>query len=134
MRRSPGARRRRGRVRHDGGDAALASVFGDAYRSGDPLVLARLLGPQVCVVVDTGGMAGAARGPADGITAALTLLRVTLGAPATLRLQLRSVNGRPGLLALRDGRVLAVIAVEGRAAAVDCVWVVTNPEKLTSWI
>ena len=133
MRRSPGARPRRGRVGPDGGDAALAAVFRDAYRSGDPLVLARLLGPQVCVVVDTGGLAGAARGPADGITAALTLLRVTLGAPATLRLQLRSVNGRPGLLALRDGRVLAVIALEGRPTAVDCVWVVTNPEKLTSW-
>jgi hypothetical protein len=133
MRRSPGARRRRGRVRPDSGDAALAAVFRDAYRNDDPLVLARLLGPGVCVVVDTGGLAGAARGPAEGVTASLTLLRITLGAPATLRLHLRSVNGRPGLLAVRDGRVLAVLALEGRPTAVDCVWVVTNPEKLTSW-
>ena len=108
-------------------------AFRDAYRADDPVALARLLGPDVCVVVDTGGVAGAAHGPACGITAALTLLRVALGSPATLRLQLRSVNGRPGLLAPRDGRLVAVIVVDGRAAAVDHVWVVTNPEKLATW-
>ena len=133
MRSSRGARRRSGRARHDGGDAALARAFRDAYRADDPVALAHLLGPDACVVVDTGGVAGAAHGPASGITAALTLLRVALGAPATLRLQVRSVNGRPGLLASRDDRLVAVMALEGRAAAVGHVWVVTNPEKLASW-
>ncbi|WP_374009210.1 hypothetical protein [Leifsonia sp. LS-T14] len=131
---SRGSRRRSGRGRHDARDGALARAFRDAYRTDDPLALARLLGPDVCVVVDTGGVAGAAHGPASGTTAALTLLRVALGAPATLRLELRSVNGRPGLLALREGRLVAVIVVEGRAAAVDHVWVVTNPEKLATWM
>lgn len=124
------SRRRGGPERHEG----LARAFRDAYRTDDPVALARLLGPDVCVVVDTGGVAGAAHGPTSGTTAALTLLRVALGSPATLRLQLRSVNGRPGLLATRDGRLLAVIVVDGRAAAVDHVWVVTNPEKLATWM
>ena len=130
---SAGARRLSGRVRRNGGGAALARAFRDAYRYDDPVALARLLGPDVCVVVDTGGVAGAAHGPASGITAALTLLRVALGAPTTLRLQVCSVNGRPGLLAARDGRLVAVIALDGRATAVRHVWVVTNPEKLSTW-
>jgi len=127
----PSRRSRRRSAR--GPRETVARAFRDAYRADDPVALARLLGPDVCVVVDTGGVAGAAHGPACGTTAALTLLRVVLGSPATLRLQLRSVNGRPGLLAQRDGRLVAVIVVDGRAAAIDHVWVVTNPEKLATW-
>ncbi|MGO4535689.1 hypothetical protein [Leifsonia sp. 2MCAF36] len=134
MRRSPGVKWQTRRARRDGGDAGLAAAFRDAYRTADSLALARVLGPDVCVVVDTGGMAGAAQGPASGITAALTLLRVALGAPETLKLQLCSVNGRPGLRATRDERLVAVIALEGRSTAVGHVWVVTNPEKLASWV
>ncbi|MGN7799004.1 hypothetical protein [Leifsonia sp. 22587] len=68
-----------------------------------------------------------------GITAAVTLLRVALGAPAGLRLDLRSVNGRPGLLASRDGRPTAVVVVEGRRGLVEGVWLVTDAGKLRHW-
>jgi RNA polymerase sigma-70 factor (ECF subfamily) len=130
MRRSSGAARRRRPARHERG-RALAEAFRDAY--GDPIELARLLAADVRVVVDTGGIAGAAQGPAVGTTAALTLLRVALGAPAAVRLDVRPVNGAPGLLATRDGVVVAVVALEGDADGIAHVWAVTNPAKLRGW-
>jgi len=132
MRRSSAARRRGRRARRDAG-GELAAGFRDAFGADDPIALARLLAPDVCVVVDTGGLAGAAQGPAVGTTAALTLLRVALGAPDALRLDVRSVNGRAGLLASRSGRPVAVVAFDGDADGMAHVWVVTNPAKLDGW-
>jgi len=132
MRRSNAVRRRGRRARRDAG-AEHAAAFRDAYRADDPIALARLLAPDVCVVVDTGGLAGAAPGPAVGTTAALTLLRVALGTPGALRLDIRSVNGRAGLLAERAGRPVAVLAFDGDADGIEHVWVVTNPAKLDRW-
>ncbi|WP_157780414.1 hypothetical protein [Leifsonia xyli] len=132
MRRSNAVRRRGRRARRDAG-AERAAAFRDAYRADDPIALARLLAPDVCVVVDTGGVAGAAQGPAVGTTAALTLLRVALGAPGALRLDIRSVNGRAGVLATRAGRPVAVLAFDGDADGIGHVWVVTNPVKLDRW-
>ena len=131
MRRS----RRSGRALREaetGALAALVAAFRDAYLSGDPVRLGLLLAPQVQVVVDSGGVAGRAHGPADGVTAALTLLAVTLGTPDGLRLDACSVNGRPGLRASRAGVPVAVIALDGRTC-VDRAWLVTNPDKLRHW-
>lgn len=131
MRRSRGSGRAR-READRGSLAALAAAFGDAYLTGDPVRLGRLLAPQVQVVVDSGGVVGRAHGPADGVTAALTLLAVTLGASDGLSLDPCSVNGRPGLRASRAGGPVAVIALDGRAC-VDRAWLVTNPDKLRHW-
>ncbi|RDV44939.1 hypothetical protein DOE76_09365 [Leifsonia sp. ku-ls] len=110
----------------------LAAAFRDAYLSGDPVRLARVLAPDVLVVVDSGGVAGRPHGPADGLTAALTLLTVALGHPDGLGLEDCTVNGRPGLRASRGGRVVAVIALDG-SPAIDRAWLVTNPDKLRRW-
>ncbi|WP_285115090.1 hypothetical protein [Leifsonia sp. fls2-241-R2A-40a] len=130
-------------MRRDRGRAALVRGFRDAYLADDAWTLARLLGGGVCVVVDTGAgceeqgrpgeRAGGPPASVPGIAAALTLLRRTLGDPASLRLELRAVNGGPGLLAFRAGRAVAVVALSGRPGAVDHVWVVANPAKLTEW-
>jgi RNA polymerase sigma-70 factor (ECF subfamily) len=41
------------------------------------------------------------------------------------------VNGEPGIVALdREGRLLAVVAVEVRAGQIQAVDSVTNPDKL----
>jgi RNA polymerase sigma-70 factor (ECF subfamily) len=45
----------------------------------------------------------------------------------------RTVNGRPGLVAERDGRLFAVYAFGVVGARIGRIWVVTNPEKLRSW-
>jgi RNA polymerase sigma-70 factor (ECF subfamily) len=146
MRPSRGTRRGRGRREGGGSSAgagvrgaspvdragALVAAFADAYRVADRTRLALLLAPDVRVVVDSGGIAGRAHGAAIGVTAALTLLTVTLGAPDGLLLEAASVNGRPGLRASRAGRVVAVIAVDG-GTSVDRVWLVTNPAKLRHW-
>lgn len=130
--RTPGRRGRR--VRRDRGRAALAAGFRDAYLADDAVLLARLLGPGVCVVVDSGeAECGPPHASGGGIAAALTSLRRALGDPSSLRFEVRSVNGGPGLVASRSGVTVAVIVLAGRAGAVEDVWVVSNPDKLDGW-
>jgi RNA polymerase sigma-70 factor (ECF subfamily) len=43
------------------------------------------------------------------------------------------VNGRPGLVARLDGRVVAVIATEVRGGRLTDIWMVLNPDKLRAW-
>ena len=58
---------------------------------------------------------------------------VALVTTCALRLDVRSVNGRAGLLATRAGRPAAVLAFEGGAEGIEQVWIVTNPAKLDGW-
>jgi RNA polymerase sigma-70 factor (ECF subfamily) len=130
MRRSSAARRLIRRAWRDARQARLAVTLRDAYLADDGFALAEVLGPAVCVVVDGGDDTAAT---ALGIPAALTLLRRSLGAPAGLRLDVRPVNGRPGLLASRGGGAVAVVIPDGRRGAVAHVWVVIDPGKLARW-
>ena len=100
MRRSRTPRRpsraRRGRARHEAeaaaAAAALTTSLRDAYLAGDAPALARLLGPDVHVVVDRGG--DASLPVAVGVASGLTLLHGQLGDPASLGLDVRPMNGR----------------------------------------
>lgn len=135
MRRSRN-QRRRGRARRDAEAAvaatALTALLRDAYLAGDGAALARLLGPDVHLVVDRGG-GGAALPVAAGPACAVALLRCVLGEPSTLRLEARPMNGRSGLVASRGGQVVAVAVPSGTAGAVDHLWVVADPAKLQHW-
>ncbi|MGO4592248.1 hypothetical protein AB4Z18_00365 [Leifsonia sp. 2TAF2] len=120
-------------MRRDRGRAALAAGFRDAYLADDAVLLARLLGSGVCVVVDSGEAECGPAASGGGIAAALTLLRRALGDPSSLRFEVRSVNGGPGLVASRSRVTVAVIVLAGRPGAVDQLWVVSNPDKLDGW-
>ena len=48
-------------------------------------------------------------------------------------IDLESVNGEPGLAIRRDGRVVGVAVLGMRVGRVTRVWLVTAPEKLSSW-
>ncbi|MEV6877210.1 hypothetical protein [Amycolatopsis sp. NPDC051128] len=45
-----------------------------------------------------------------------------------------TVNGRPGLLAHRDGAVVTVIAFDVAGELIRNIWAVRNPGKLRSWV
>lgn len=139
MRRSRTPRRpsraRRGRARHEAEAVAAATAvttsLRNAYLAGDAPALGRLLGPDVHVVVDRGG--DASLPVAVGVASGLTLLHGPLGDAPSLRLDVRPMNGRSGLVASRDGRVFAVVVADGVVGAVDHLWVVADPEKLRRW-
>ncbi|MDR6611122.1 hypothetical protein [Leifsonia sp. 1010] len=111
--------------------AALTTALRDAYLAGDASALAGVLGLEVHLVVDHGGTASPP--VAVGIASCLPLLHGLLGDAASLRLDVRPMNGRSGLVASRDGRVFAVMVPHGAVGAVDHLWIVADPEKLRRW-
>ena len=48
-------------------------------------------------------------------------------------IDLESVNGEPGLAIRRGGRVVGITVLGMRVGQVTRVWLVTAPEKLSSW-
>jgi len=131
--------RRRGRTRRERARpeaqeaAALAASLRGAYLADDPAAVARVLGPDVRVVVDDGGAGATPLPVAVGVASGMALLRGVLGEPALLRLEVRPMNGRSGLVASRDGAVVAVVVPTGAAGAVGHLWVVADPRKLGHW-
>jgi RNA polymerase sigma-70 factor (ECF subfamily) len=45
----------------------------------------------------------------------------------------RTVNGQPGLVALRDGVIVTVFAFDVAGDRIKRIWAVRNPEKLRPW-
>lgn len=113
--------------------AAVVRSFKEAWRAGDVAALVELLDPSVVAVADGGGLASAAPHPVEGADRLARFL-VDIGSRAPMRLVERTVNGRPGLVAERDGRIFAVYAFGVVDTRIERIWVVTNPEKLRSWL
>ena len=111
----------------------VVAAFKDACETGDFDTLIGLLDPRVTVISDGGGKVRAARRPIHGAEKAarffLGLLRKDFGQDVTEA----EVNGRPGLVARLDGRVVAVIATEVRGGRLTDIWMVLNPDKLRAW-
>ncbi|KQR51307.1 hypothetical protein ASF88_19275 [Leifsonia sp. Leaf336] len=87
--------------------------------------LSRVIGPHPRVVVDIGeeprawcAVSGFSPGPADA---------------AALSWELRSVNGAPGVVGSRSGRVIVVAVLSGIVGDVTDIWIVANPDKLRRW-
>ncbi|MDN4614056.1 hypothetical protein P5G50_06265 [Leifsonia sp. F6_8S_P_1B] len=130
--RGSGCRRRRRRWHDELALARLVAGFRDAYAMEDLAALARILGPWVRIAVDAGEQATAPP-PALGVIAVIGLLHQVLGPPGDLTLEVRSVNGGPGLLVTRCGDPVAVVVLRGRVGAVTDLWVVADPGKLLRW-
>jgi RNA polymerase sigma-70 factor (ECF subfamily) len=45
----------------------------------------------------------------------------------------RTVNGRPGLVMVQDGRIVTVFAFEVAGDRIKHIWAVRNPDKLRRW-
>lgn len=93
----------------------------------DPDALVPCLGPGVVLVGDGGGHVVAPLRPVRGPAEVARLIGVTTSGSV---LHVRSVNGRPAIVAVRAGRPRAVLIVDLVAAQVDRIWLVLNPDKL----
>ncbi|WP_406059830.1 RNA polymerase sigma factor SigJ [Streptomyces sp. NBC_01077] len=113
--------------------ARVIRDFKQAWEAQDIAALVGLLNPDATVVVDGGGLVGAALRP---ITGAGEIARyiVAIGDMAPgMKLLVRSVNGRAGLVAQRAGTTVTVAAFGLEGDRITHIWAVRNPEKLQPW-
>ncbi|GAA2395429.1 RNA polymerase sigma factor SigJ [Dactylosporangium salmoneum] len=113
--------------------AALVRDFRQAWEAGDIEALVGLLDPDAVGTVDGGGLVNALPRP---IVGAPRLARFAVEFSAwipAMTLRECTVNGQPGLVAERDGTIVAVIAFAVSNGRINHLWAVRNPEKLRTW-
>lgn len=99
----------------------------------DAHLLACLLSADATAFFDGGGKVRALSRPVHGNDqVARSLLTLLRECPRTA-LDLRSVNGRTGIVVRYNRRVAAVISLDVADHRAVQVWVVLNPDKLRSW-
>ncbi|WP_285493008.1 RNA polymerase sigma factor SigJ [Actinomadura sp. NBRC 104425] len=122
---SPAAGRRASRAEHE----RVVAAFRAASQDGDGARLLALLDPDATYTTDGGGRVFAARKVVAGAgRVAAVLLRVA--AKYAYRLVPAEINGEPGLLMYRGGRLVGADTVEVVDGRVTAVRRVLNPDKL----
>jgi hypothetical protein len=111
----------------------IVSAFKKACETGDFNTLIDLLDPQVTVHVDGGGKVRAARRPILGPRKTARYLLGLLRKEPDWRISEENVNGRPGLVVHRHGRLEAVIATEAHDRRVTGIWMVLSPDRRRAW-
>lgn len=115
------------------GQADVVRHVKEAWETKNIAALIGALNPAAVMTADGGGMAGAVLRPVGGgARIAQYMVAIAERAPG-LELLERSVNGTPGLVAVRDGTVVTVAAFDVVDGCVTRIWVVRNPEKLRPW-
>lgn len=110
----------------------VTTAFLAAAQVGDLDSLVALLAPDALAISDGGPHVHAARRP---ITAArLPRFAANLAArtPAGTEIELRALNGQPGIVLWKDGAVYETIAFAVAGGLVQQILTVRNPEKLES--
>lgn len=131
------ARRRVSASRRDEIPAArhadVVRDFRQAWEAKDINALVALLDPAAVMIADGGGLASTALKPIEGGEQIAGYLVGIARMMPELTVLDRTVNGRPGLVATRDGVAVTVAAFEVEGDRITRIWAVRNPEKLTSW-
>lgn len=109
----------------------LARELRVVWEQRDPTEVASILHRDVELVVDGGADLSAGgrlvRGAGE-VAAALVELLPPEGVLAVV-----GVNGSPGVVMRRDGRVVGVLCLATRRQRIDRLWMVTAPAKLGHW-
>jgi RNA polymerase sigma factor (sigma-70 family) len=114
--------------------ARLVGEFQRAWQARDIGALVGLLDPAAVATGDGGGLVSAAPAPIEGgERIARYLVDLLDRAAGGLTFRQRTVNGAPGLVAQRDGAVVAVYAFELADDRIRRIWAVLNPAKLRRW-
>lgn len=113
--------------------AAVVRTFKQAWEAKDVRALVAVLDPEAVAVSDGGGVAQARLTPVVGGEEIARFFLEIARLATDLTLRERIVNGRPGLVAERDGRIVTVYAFELAADRIRRIWAVRNPEKLRAW-
>ncbi|WP_433539369.1 RNA polymerase sigma factor SigJ [Micromonospora sp. CA-249363] len=111
----------------------LVRAFKRAWEASDIEALIGLLGPDATATGDGGGLVTAALHPVQGAEQVARFFVDRPTAAAGVTLQECTVNGQAGLVALRDGSTVSVMAFDVRDDRINHIWAVLNPDKLRSW-
>ncbi len=114
--------------------AAVIRNFKTAWEAKDIGALVGLLDPRAIAVSDGGGQANTALRPIEGADQIARYAIAITGLVPHMTLVERTVNGQPGLVALKDGMPVSVMAFQVTAGRITHMWGVRNPEKLQSWM
>ncbi|MFD9857706.1 RNA polymerase sigma factor SigJ [Streptomyces alboflavus] len=113
--------------------AGIVRDFKQAWEAKDLTALIGLLDPDALATGDGGGRVAASLHPvAGGPQIARGLIDIVGRVPDLVFLE-RTVNGRPGLVAQRDGATFGVFAFDVVGDRIKSIWAVRNPEKLRPW-
>ena len=111
----------------------VAEAFLAATAVGDVDTVLSLLAPDVVLLSDGGPDHHAARRPVVGPHRVSRLMVNLAGRiPADAGIDVRSVNGSPGIVVRIGGAPVFVVAVEVAGGLVHGVKIVVNPDKLTA--
>jgi RNA polymerase sigma-70 factor (ECF subfamily) len=113
--------------------ADIVRSLKEAWEAKDIRALVDLLDPDATVVADGGGLVSALPEPVHGSDPVARALVDLADKVPGLALVERTVNGRPGLVAVLDGATAAVLAFAISEERVTHIWAVRNPEKLRPW-
>lgn len=117
------------RADHD----AVVEAFGRACRDGDMDALLEVLGRDVVLRSDGGGVVSAARRPVQGADNVARFLLGILGKYPTATVEDVHTTDGAGFLVRDGGAVLGVVNLGVTEGVASDVWVVMNPAKLGAW-
>lgn len=109
----------------------VVDAFIDACASGDVAALLPLLDPAVAGWADVGEDLPSAREPTVGAAAVAEGVMWFLRPASGTTLLARTVNGEAGVIALRRGRVFAVLALTVTDGRITRLYAQVDPRKLT---
>src|SRR6266852_2130974 len=134
------ATRARRRVKEDAGSERfqfdrgeqerVVQAFIAACASGKIKNLLPLLDPAVAGWADVGGLMAPVRQPNIGPGKVGENVMRFFGAASGRTMEMRNINGEPGIVAYGGGELVAVIALTLKAGAITRVYVVADPRKL----
>ncbi|MFI6825547.1 hypothetical protein ACIBG5_00470 [Kribbella sp. NPDC050241] len=120
-----------GQARTRGVMESVVRRFAAACAAEDQEAVREVLAADVVLVSDGGGRVLAPLRPIRGAIEAARIV-VTLMSAAVLSIE--EINGRPGVVLRRGGRVEAVASLEVTGSVITRIWVVLNPDKLAHWL
>jgi RNA polymerase sigma-70 factor (ECF subfamily) len=108
----------------------VVDAFIAACARGELRALLPLLDPSVAGSADRGGRLAPVSQPNLGREKVAEQVMKFFGAPSGTTMTAREINGEPGILAFRDGAVVAVLALTVKQGLVTRVYAVADPRKL----
>jgi RNA polymerase sigma factor (sigma-70 family) len=111
----------------------IVRAFKAAWEAKDIDALIGLLDPGATAVAEGGGRAVTFLDPIEGGAQIARAWVEIARQPTPLTLVERTVNGQPGLVALRDGVIVTVFAFDVAGDRIKRIWAIRNPEKLRPW-
>jgi RNA polymerase sigma-70 factor (ECF subfamily) len=113
--------------------ARIVRDFKRAWEAKDIDALIGLLDPGATVIADGGGLASVVLQPVEGGEQIARGCVRFAGLVPGLTILERTVNGQPGLVAERNGGIVAVLAFGFAGDRIKHLWAILNPEKLRPW-